>query len=136
MTTVNVNAINRAIQVMEWVQEQEREKSRTLLNMGEFQKPPRMSYTLVNTAEEALNLCGTTCCFSGWLAIHPLFPELKPGLSGEAIFSSINSYGTVHDLSHLLGVPYEEVSRLVYNAGGPLTIMGVISRLKYWRDYL
>ena len=112
----NIENIKLAITVMERVKKNEEELGRQQLDMGLFPANIYHSYApTLETAEEAVNSCGTICCLAGWLAVSPEFR--KQGYS-------LNKYGTPilsgknidESIAFLLGIDEKTAFGLIHNS--------------------
>lgn len=142
----NVENIRKAIQVMERVKAHESNCDRKLLDLRYFQSAP--DSVKVETENEVLHKCGTTCCFAGWLGVSPEFKEMGltvslnmgiPYLKGDVYLN------TDEALMELLGLSFSDVHGLIYNEKygtpyyygkvmGDVTVDDVIEKLKSFID--
>lgn len=114
---INAENIKKAITVMERVKANEGYLRRKLFDLSSFQEYGEEAQI---TEEAALNVCGTTCCFIGWLAISPEFRELgvEMGSSGNIEFFNRSQKWVNTELDilcSLLGVSARTANGLIYN---------------------
>lgn len=129
----NNEKIDLAIQVMKRVQKLEEEQDRTLLDMRGFRYPFPNPPLVITTFDEAVNLCGTTCCFAGWLAIAPEFPELIPDVCGAPIYHGYPEAEADDVISDVLQVDKDLVSDLIYGCCN-YDVQEVIHTLEGWKS--
>lgn len=133
---INVEAIDRAITVMKRVQKMEESKGMTLLDMAQWQSGV-FSRSRSHTTEEAVvSDCGTTCCFAGWLAVAPEFPNIRAGNMGKPIFKNakLKSYSVGKELAKLFGVSELVTNQLIYGSNDHTTPADIINVLEGWKN--
>ena len=143
---------------MERVKEYENSTKRKLLDMSAFMRIPStinysdFNFMIPNTEENVVKLCGTTCCFSGWLAVSPEFRELgvTQGVHGGAEFPPFHegfilveedvNCGerslTGSTLAYLFDLPTYIVERLIFKSATAISndVDKVIETLKMWLE--
>lgn len=111
---INKENIRKAINVMQRVADNEETLKRQLFYLPYYQtyNGEWDGHDLYKTEDEAINHCGTTCCFVGWLAISPEFREL--GVNTNFYGAPVDADGNTNIIRELLGMSYNQYESFIY----------------------